>query len=309
MPRRQQRFVVGLNGLIDRRGSKHHAPLRPLLSRQHRIRNDSPGRRNPQLTLGGQPSRFFLFANDTIAFRLTPSLNGKERRSPGANHHRKDDGRDQTGDDRISLAPSPSAFKSSNGPRKNRHALKKSLQLLSQLVRGRVTPIGIFLKTRQADRFQVFGNLRVQHCRGNRFTLQHLFKCGQRTVRLKRGPHRQHAVEHRAEGINVRPLIDLVHLSCGLLRRHVTRRSHDRTSTRQPTIVADSFGQTKVRDLRLAVAIEQHVGRLQIAVNHLSTMCISDRLDDLKSHLSGLCGRHWSATKLVLQTRAVDKSH
>jgi hypothetical protein len=74
-------------------------------------------------------------------------------------------------------------------------------------------------------------------------------------------------VQDRPERIQVGLWADALYVATGLLRRHVARRAQKSTALGLAGVVRQSLGETEVCDLRLAVRRQQHVGRLQVAVN------------------------------------------
>ena len=105
------------------------------------------------------------------------------------------------------------------------------------------------------------------NCRGRTGSSdQHLHDRVQRGRPLERRPARQALVQDRPQRIDVRRRPDVRDLAAGLLRGHVARRAHDRAGRRQARFV-QLLGQAEVRDLGRAVLRQQHVGRLQVAVN------------------------------------------
>src|SRR5437867_374121 len=67
--------------------------------------------------------------------------------------------------------------------------------------------------------------------------------------------------------------------------------------------------QTEVRHLRLAMAIEQHVARLQIAMYHASLMRECNRRSNLLHILGRNARRERSLAQLRHQAAAVDQRH
>ena len=58
----------------------------------------------------------------------------------------------------------------------------------------------------------------------------------------------------------------------GLLWRHVTGTAHDDPRLRQPAVVFNDLGQTEVGDLRLIGGVDEHVLRLQVAMQGATLM-------------------------------------
>ena len=154
-------------------------------------------------------------------------------------------------------------------------------QVLRELARGRVSPVGLELHRLVDDGHEVG--------RGVGLALGHR----PWPLRGRRGEHfadgraraggrpREEVVEHRAERVDVGPLVD--RLAPRLLRRHVGRRAehraHDRVVSAAPgghgggrLVVGRGrrpqvFRQAPVHDHGLAEGAHQDVGRLEVAVD------------------------------------------
>ena len=65
-----------------------------------------------------------------------------------------------------------------------------------------------------------------------------------------------------------------------LLRRHVRRRPEDLTGLRHAAFRPDTLGQAEIRDVGLALRIQQDVRGLQVAVKDSAQVSIVDRPGD-----------------------------
>ena len=85
-------------------------------------------------------------------------------------------------------------------------------------------------------------------------------------VTRKRAGAREHLVEDRAEAENIRPRVERPSLC--LLRRHVGGRAHDGSlgRSRPVPIRIRGRGQTEIEEFQRARRCDQHVRRLEIAV-------------------------------------------
>ena len=97
----------------------------------------------------------------------------------------------------------------------------------------------------------------------------------------KRRPARQHLIEQRAEGVDVRGRPDRPRLPDDLLGSHVARSPHPSAAQSQCCLFFELPGQTEISDLGRTLGREQDVARLQVAVHDSS----------LVRHLHGL-GEH-----------------
>ena len=65
-----------------------------------------------------------------------------------------------------------------------------------------------------------------------------------------------------------------------LFRRHVAGAAHDDARLRQPAVVVHDFGQAEVGDAGLIGIVDEHVLRLQVAMQGATLMGEMDRLGD-----------------------------
>ncbi len=90
----------------------------------------------------------------------------------------------------------------------------------------------------------------------------------------------QEFVEHRAERINVAGRANVALAAGGLLRRHVAGSAHDHSRLRHSTVVVHEFGQAKVGDPWLIGSVDEHVLRLQVAMQSATLVSEVDGLGD-----------------------------
>ncbi len=64
----------------------------------------------------------------------------------------------------------------------------------------------------------------------------------------------------------------------GLLRAHVSGRAQDRSLDCQRGVIVKSARETEVRQARAARGLNDHVGRLDVAVDHSSTVGMVERV-------------------------------
>src|SRR5437763_1167861 len=80
-------------------------------------------------------------------------------------------------------------------------------------------------------------------------------------------------------GMGYRP--DLARRPGRLLGGHVAGRPHDLAARCQPLAFLDTLGEAEVGDPGPAVAVDQDVRRLEVAVDHAPLVGVLDRLGDL----------------------------
>ncbi len=125
---------------------------------------------------------------------------------------------------------------------------------------------GIFLQTFQTDRFQLPGHRAVQLAGRQRIDQQHLLERLQVRGPLVGRPTRQTFVENGPQGVNVGGGANLAAPSGGLFRSHVAGCAHDHLGDGLALLI-EFLGQTEVCHPRRTILGEQHVGRLQVAVD------------------------------------------
>ena len=175
-----------------------------------------------------------------------------------------------------------------------------------------VPPRRLLLQALQADRLQVARNRCVEPPRRHRLVADDLDHRVHRRGRLERRPAGDQGIEGRPQGIHVGRRTDLAPLAPGLLRRHVAGRPHDLARAGQPAVALHLLGQAEVGDARVAVLVEQDVGRLQVAVDDAVLVGILDRLGDASRSVpaasrdgSGPSASRWD--RLCPSTKPIEK--
>ena len=175
-----------------------------------------------------------------------------------------------------------------------------------------VPPRRLLLQALQADRLQVARDRRIEPPRRHRLVADDLEHRVHRRGRLERRPAGDQGIERRPQRIHVGRRADLAPLAAGLLRRHVAGRPHDLARAGQPAVALHLLGQAEVGDPRVAVLVEQDVGRLQVAVNHAALVGILDGLGDAwrisaaaSRGGSGPSARRWE--RLCPSTKPIEK--
>ena len=115
-------------------------------------------------------------------------------------------------------------------------------------------------------------------------------------------------VERRAERVDV--VRRLRRTAVHLLRAHVAKRAADGAAERDARDgVADARGEAEVGELQLAVGIEHHVGRLEVAVDHLAPVRVIERFAKLLCHWTQLGPRERAARLLCAQHAEIRAAH
>ena len=138
----------------------------------------------------------------------------------------------------------------------------------------------------------------------------------------------QHLVEHDAEAVDVRAMVDAVELAAGLFGAHVGRRADGGAGDglmisqaaelqlggglQQRLGRADHFGQTPIHDQDLAVGPDHEVARLEIAMHHATAVGEGHGVADLEEQLDDfetVLGRTGAPSQPVGEDDALDPFH
>ncbi len=101
----------------------------------------------------------------------------------------------------------------------------------------------------------------------------------------------QHLVEHDAERVDVGLLVDVHALR--LLGRDVVGRAEHRAGLGHPALDVERAGDAEVGDLRLAVAVQQDVLRLDVAMDETVAVREREPARDLDRQLERRRDRQW----------------
>ena len=96
----------------------------------------------------------------------------------------------------------------------------------------------------------------------------------------KRCPACQQGVEDRAQAVDVGRRRERAPGTGRLLGRHVRGGPHRRARLRQLAVALDALGQPEVGDVRLAVLVQQDIGRLQVAMENAALVGMVNGLGD-----------------------------
>ena len=160
--------------------------------------------------------------------------------------------------------------------------LANVLQLAAHLVGGLEAVRRIFLQCLHHRRDHVGGKGR--RCRINRvwIVLQDLDDHRSRRVAFKRFFSRQHLVQHDASRENIRPAVDRF-AAAHLFRRHVRRAAQDvaLACERRRLELRDA----EVEQLDLAILEDEHVVRLDVAMDDSLFVRVTQTVAELRHHI------------------------
>ena len=242
-------------------------------------------------------------------------LDGKRRRDDRAGNQRHYHRGRQPCHDGLPPAPAPGMFPAAHGPGKDRPAFEVTPQILGQRLRGRIPPRDRFLQALQHDRFQVARDGRVELPQRHGVVFDHLLQGFQRRGSLEGRSACEGRVEQRAQGIDVGRWTDGVDLPGRLLGRHVAGRAQDlprgrqvAAATRYPRCL-DPLGQAEIGHPRAALAVDEDVRGLDVAMDHALPMGIFDGLGHRGHQFRRFLGRQRPLGQPGGQALTVDVAH
>ena len=164
-------------------------------------------------------------------------------------------------------------------------------QVVGHVLRSEVALAGLFLQALHADGFKVARDM-VLHPRGrDRVLLDDLLDGIHRRDALEGRTAGEHLVEHRAQGVDIGGRSGQFGITAGLLGRHVAWRSHDLAGVGLAFVSLEPLGQAEIGDLGNAVAAEEDVGGLEVAVHDAGPMGRVHRHDERDHPFGRLPGR------------------
>jgi hypothetical protein len=72
-----------------------------------------------------------------------------------------------------------------------------------------------------------------------------------------------------------------------LFGRHVAGRAEDRRGVREAAAALDDFRETEIREMRLALDIDENIRGLEVTVQHAALMCVMNRARDKRHQFRG----------------------
>ncbi len=193
--------------------------------------------------------------------------------------------------------------------RHDRQARQEPPQIVGQRRRALIPLPRFLLQALEADRLEIARNGHIEPPRRHWFGADYLEYRLHRGGRLERRPARDQRIEGRPQGINVGRRPHVAPIPSRLLGRHVVGRTHDLAGTGQSAVILQLLRQTEISDARIAVPVEQDVGRLQVTVDHAAPVGILDGVGNAPSQPGGLSGRQRSVGQALGEAMSVDKTH
>ena len=187
------------------------------------------------------------------------------------------------------MAPHPlgRAFQRRAGPRQDRFVAQPALQIFRQRFRRRITARRILLETLEADCFDVSVNGRIASRWSLGFRFEDLPDCGSGRSACERRLACKQFVEHRAESIHINGRGESRILPSGLLRRDVRRRAQHCERVGDLRFAFNELRETKVREQRFIVRVEENVRRLDVAVQDAALMRVMHCARELRNEAGG----------------------
>ena len=112
-------------------------------------------------------------------------------------------------------------------------------------------------------------------------------------------------VTHRAQRVHVAARIDFVRLPRKLLRTHVRQGAHHLPGLGHVAAgIALQAGNAEIEDLRLAVLVHQHVGRLQVAMHDAAQVGVVRRARQLRQQADARAQVGLLVLQVAAQVRA-----
>ena len=124
---------------------------------------------------------------------------------------------------------------------------------------------------------------------------------------------RHELVGHDAQGVDVATHVEGVRVAGGLLRAHVGNRADHLPDVglqrhRRQVGIRDA-GDPEVEHLRLPGGVDQHVARLEVAVDHSAQVRVVHRVGDLRDQLELLVEPECRVLDVPLERLALDQLH
>ena len=113
--------------------------------------------------------------------------------------------------------------------------------------------------------------------------------------------------QNDAERIQVRAPVRRMSFSARLFGRHIGGRPKHLSVKRDRNLANFPSGQTKIHEVRLPIAIDQNVGRLEVAVDHAAIMSVLKGVDNCRADFGGLAHRGLLAREPIVERNAADE--
>ncbi len=193
----------------------------------------------------------------------------------------------QRGQRLVAPGPFDSFLPAGDRPGFDRVPTAECRQVLGHFIRSLVSLFRVFFQGLQGDRLQVDRHRGVQVHRSHRILFPDVLQGFQQGPPLERGATGQKLVQDRPQRIDIRNRGQLLGFALGLLGRHVAGRSHDRAGAGVAVLRIQLLGQAEVGHLGQIFLGQQHVGRLEVAVDDFQRMRVRHGPAHLLHHLGG----------------------
>ena len=167
----------------------------------------------------------------------------------------------------------------------DRQALLDGLEVGEHIGRALVAALPRLLQALQDDPAQAGRDLGVERLGIGRRLAAVLEDDAERRLALEGDPARDHLEEHRPQGVDVGPAVDVA--AVRLLRGHVLRRPDDDPGAGDAAGV-ERAGDAEVHDLGVAVLVDHDVLRLEVAVDDAQPVGLGQPFGDLPGQADGL---------------------
>ena len=236
---------------------------------------------------------------------LTP-LPQNAGQAQGKDRVEEDEGRREG---RAPPTPAPDAARQTDGTGEDRLVGEETPEVIGQLLGRGVTAARFLLEAFQTDSLEVPRDAGIEQAGGYDLRIEHLIDDHLEGVALERRPRRQQVIEDAAQSKDIARRAHLSEAAAGLFRRQEIGGTEHLARHGQARLAVQAFGQAKIGDARLVVAVNHHVGGLEVAVQNALRMRIVYRLGGQPYVARGLSGRQSAIAHELSQVLAFDIIH
>ncbi|MCO5166675.1 MAG: hypothetical protein M9894_09950 [Planctomycetes bacterium] len=224
-------------------------------------------------------------------------------------HQGRDDDRRRPRVEAHGPQGAPRAHADGHAPGQHRAPAQVALEVAGQLARRLVAGPPVLAQGREAHLLEVGRGVGAERSRRRRLLVLH-----PRRDLLDRLPAegeraRQRHVEHDPEGPHVGGGGEGAQVARDLLGRHVDGRADQVALARERARRVVEARQAEVGDPRLAVGADQHVRRLEVAVQDAARVRVVHGVGDPRQEVDGAVERQGAAVEQVLERGPGDEVH